>query len=1328
MKHFLGILLAFCIVSTTVLADGTKQLMPNKNNSGTPEPKGTCYIALGSREGGDGPSRPFARYNSDGTSCTEENRLYIRIDDHTKEQIHLGFGGILYDGYATTISGNSFYYNGKKLTIKYRLRQDADDDKDIDPKVDNGLTESERAGDDPIVFSETDVPTSGTGYITSYPEAYYGPKTLNPNGYNANIISVPRNGLYYLEFYIGCDIGAKGEAKPIDFQYFDVTVVKTENGQSSAVDGRVYSRAWGLNANGSTNEVWSTFYTYSLDHYTSKVYFSGPMPYRFVFCCNSFGSINNKTVEENRQSYPIPDGTTVQYYIPEYKIFLTSPDTKFYGEPSLPNLPKQLSFAGDAMTCEDLIFIMKLATNEDATIELYLNKDEDGNSDKVLIDVLKSSTLEDRGYHYPWKDKKEITEANDNYFYTPNAAGCLRVYKLSLFDQRFTMGGKTFTIGDTTDLDIGVISWSKPLGDKDNPILISSKTELEQLAAAVISGKYEYKIPMTKRIISGTDTSYTDASFTQTITSTDGFAGIHFYLTAPTKNIVLDNTWEGIGTLANPFRGTFRCGKYIPDPEQKSLPDLVGDQDTITITGNKGLFNYCGEGAVIDNVHVKGDTLSLSPTHYQEIDSDKKAFGGICSYAKGTKFKQCSNDIKIEHSNSNFSNSQLYFTGGILGYGENCEIDSCKNTGTITTKKNIYGGTGGIVGGISNTTVNFCYNAGLLNGECYLGGIVGNLFSGTCNISNCRNINAVAATSLAASGILGYNIGSTTISDCENSGSITNGNSIIGMNTNDAIFSISYCLNTGSISNDDDLVFAEDEDSGDPSIIKNCLSLGTNPLYILNDISEETPSISALGSDHFSLDEFGNIILPKSFCCGRIWRNEEAGHLFINTTNFYLAWDGKYDNGECVVGEVTVNYQKNTGVTHFPFFDPENIKYQDHSNGTPDKRGLVVYRIAPIQDTIKDAADPSLYGYSSLPKEYYRTDALNDTEKGIEMKLYWDDRKITVNANVSGSASYANKPCDQTVLNGFVIGNTVHQDAVTRVPDVQYCISYGNKDCLVKSTKQIQVTENGKTSSKYYCVTLKAGATCKSYYPKAETTPASDNCYGIENVSAGGYYGSEAGGHIFPKEQFGNTHIINTWWNGIEAKGVNVLKLTEYSPAVLLPVELYKWNVRNLSKSVLLEWATASEDNNDFFTIERSTDGTTWEYIGKIHGAGTTSMSHSYSYEDIHPATGISYYRLKQTDYNGKYTYSSIKCINRPDNSENAFTAYTNANNNTFIVEGESIAACTIELYDILGHKITNIAFNPISTSKVSIAIEKLPIGTYLIKCCNTSKAVVKNW
>jgi hypothetical protein len=94
-----------------------------------------------------------------------------------------------------------------------------------------------------------------------------------------------------------------------------------------------------------------------------------------------------------------------------------------------------------------------------------------------------------------------------------------------------------------------------------------------------------------------------------------------------------------------------------------------------------------------------------------------------------------------------------------------------------------------------------------------------------------------------------------------------------------------------------------------------------------------------------------------------------------------------------------------------------------------------------------------------------------------------------------------------------------------------------------------------------------------------------------------------------------------------------------------LPVRLLDFTATHDRGSVHLQWKTANETNNQSFTIERSKDGVYFTPIYTTPGAGTSTHKHSYSTRDEDPYTGINYYRLKQTDADGKSTYSSIKKV-----------------------------------------------------------------------------------
>ena len=91
-----------------------------------------------------------------------------------------------------------------------------------------------------------------------------------------------------------------------------------------------------------------------------------------------------------------------------------------------------------------------------------------------------------------------------------------------------------------------------------------------------------------------------------------------------------------------------------------------------------------------------------------------------------------------------------------------------------------------------------------------------------------------------------------------------------------------------------------------------------------------------------------------------------------------------------------------------------------------------------------------------------------------------------------------------------------------------------------------------------------------------------------------------------------------------------------------LPIVLISFKALPLINSVNLKWVTAIEENNQLFTIERSVDGKEFIPILYIEGAGTTNSFRSYSASDLDPILGRSYYRLKQTDFNGQFEYSEV--------------------------------------------------------------------------------------
>lgn len=136
-------------------------------------------------------------------------------------------------------------------------------------------------------------------------------------------------------------------------------------------------------------------------------------------------------------------------------------------------------------------------------------------------------------------------------------------------------------------------------------------------------------------------------------------------------------------------------------------------------------------------------------------------------------------------------------------------------------------------------------------------------------------------------------------------------------------------------------------------------------------------------------------------------------------------------------------------------------------------------------------------------------------------------------------------------------------------------------------------------------------------------------------------------------------------WNGMQwlppqGSGIGVTSGTgtvtanafsDFLPLVLvstlspLPVQLISFKAKRLSYVVETEWTTASEKNNSHFLIERSADGKKFETLGRVDGAGNSTVMNQYRFTDEKPLRGTSYYRLKQVDFNGQFNYSKIEKV-----------------------------------------------------------------------------------
>jgi hypothetical protein len=215
-----------------------------------------------------------------------------------------------------------------------------------------------------------------------------------------------------------------------------------------------------------------------------------------------------------------------------------------------------------------------------------------------------------------------------------------------------------------------------------------------------------------------------------------------------------------------------------------------------------------------------------------------------------------------------------------------------------------------------------------------------------------------------------------------------------------------------------------------------------------------------------------------------------------------------------------------------------------------------------------------------------------------------------------------------------------------------------------------------------------------------------------------------------------NGQVIKTFAGGgsstlISVGGTNVWTAgsgTVTGPAVLgtapLPIELLRFDAKVCSQKICLEWSTASELNNDFFNIERSTDGFNFQEILTVDGSGTTNTQINYEALDASPEFGANYYRLKQTDFDGASSYSDVITVKLSDSDDFFIEISPNPVINRTIylsyagAEQKNIA---VSFYSVSGDLIYTQEIGSAGAKQAVILPENFTPGIYLISASNGS-------
>lgn len=189
----------------------------------------------------------------------------------------------------------------------------------------------------------------------------------------------------------------------------------------------------------------------------------------------------------------------------------------------------------------------------------------------------------------------------------------------------------------------------------------------------------------------------------------------------------------------------------------------------------------------------------------------------------------------------------------------------------------------------------------------------------------------------------------------------------------------------------------------------------------------------------------------------------------------------------------------------------------------------------------------------------------------------------------------------------------------------------------------------------------------------AQRFRTSDNTWGGSYSGSSLYFGTDNG-----------TAVVNAVVTEADMWEAWTLSTT----TLLLPVELTSFSAKCMNDFVEISWTTASESNNDYFQIERTSNGNDWIQIAEVDGQGTKTSETHYTVKDENPRGVTSYYRLRQVDYDGTQEVFPIKSLQPCGDRDGIEIISHNNGNYQVIFNQDQIGDYQIDLYDMSGKKI----------------------------------------
>jgi hypothetical protein len=274
----------------------------------------------------------------------------------------------------------------------------------------------------------------------------------------------------------------------------------------------------------------------------------------------------------------------------------------------------------------------------------------------------------------------------------------------------------------------------------------------------------------------------------------------------------------------------------------------------------------------------------------------------------------------------------------------------------------------------------------------------------------------------------------------------------------------------------------------------------------------------------------------------------------------------------------------------------------------------------------------------------------------------------------------------------WLIDNSDYPNGAT-LPDVQLTFSYVDGGA---GTPEVQAASSSLVSG---------GATEAALQAEAYNNSS--------NLWAGSLYGTDntATNQVGPTATIPATFLYK-WWVLVEKNHP-------------LPVTWLRQSAECNGGSIGIKWSTSSEQNSDYFTVEKSVDGINFTDVTHVIAAGNSSTVRNYSAIDLDPYSGVSYYRIRETDFNSSYMTSDVITV-KGCSSDDVFV-YGNEGGLSVNINATEDGQYNVELYDLLGQKVMNEVKNVVAgDNHLKFSVGNIASAVYVAKVYNSSNAVTK--